>query len=144
MKWTIDPSTLPDYIRIVTNGTASNAEVTSMWRDLLDSDYWRPGTPALFDNRELVPLPRDGSGIVMTDTTAEYFEARADDIGPARIAFLTRAPENYPLVRQFQIAMHTRRLTATLQMFYDEEDAITWLTSGKISRTDDLVSMNRA
>ena len=127
----IDPAPLPAYICVRTEGKALNEQVAEMWDDLLGSEYWQPGTPALFDNRKLEPFSRTGPGIEMTQDAADYFERRAGDIGPARIAFLTTAHENYPLVRQFQVSLLTRRMSATIQIFYEEEDAIQWLSFGR-------------
>ena len=133
MKWNIDPSPLPSYIRVDTEGTAVTSEVAEMWDDLLASEYWRPGLSTLFDNRRLQTFSRTGPGVEMTQDASEYFERRAADIGSSRIAFLTTAHENYPLVRQFQISLSTRRMAATIQIFYDESDAIDWLSSGQAS-----------
>ena len=132
MKWRIDSTSLPSYLRVSTEGDVSAQDFTSMWNEILKYESWSPGTSVIFDNRGLRPVPQNGSGVDMTSIATDYFESRADDIGAARIAVLMKVRENYRYARQFQIGVELRRVPVRLQMFFDEREALAWLVNAKL------------
>lgn len=128
MIWTIDNSTLPNFIRVENEGDVTFEGFSSMWDAILQSAFWRPGTPVLFDNRKINKVPSDGSGSRLTDASMRYFSSRAEEIGQSRIAILSAGDSNYRYTRQFQYGIRTRDVPVNLQVFFAEKDALAWLS----------------
>jgi hypothetical protein len=56
MKWTVDQSHLPAFVSVETSGDPEPKDFVSMWREILSSEFWRPGIPVLVDNQKLKPM----------------------------------------------------------------------------------------
>ena len=124
MNWTIDPSTLPDFLTVRTNGSPSAETFAEMWNDICRHADWRPGNKVFFDNRELEQIEM---GQNMTDAAAKFFLSKEQEIGAARIAILSRWAQNIQYGRQFRYALSHGRSSVSLHMFLDEQEALTWL-----------------
>lgn len=123
MKWKIDTSSMPSYLRVKTSGEASPEDFAAMWDDILSSDYWRPGLPVLMDNQNLDPL-KDADAF--TTAAADYFAANSDRLGKTCISTISSGPENFKYARQFQYGTRLRGSDVVLQVFNSESDAVRW------------------
>jgi hypothetical protein len=131
MKWKIDTSTLPAYVRVENEGSLTLAAFTFMWSALLASDFWQPGLCVLFDNRNIEPIHYDGSDARVLSDALDFFEGRMTEIGSSRIALLMGGPEDSIFAQQCQLAVSLRNLPASVQMFFGESDALAWLSSNQ-------------
>jgi hypothetical protein len=43
MKWTIDKSRLPSYVRVETSGRPDLDGLINMWDEIVESNFWQPG-----------------------------------------------------------------------------------------------------
>jgi len=126
MKWTIDHSRLPVFIRVDVDGTASSEDNIALWSALLSLNEWQPGTSVLIDNRKLEP-PRIGSSQMMMDLT-QFFIQRKEKIGPACIAIIRTSSEGYAYSRQFEYGLRLRGSEVIVRNFGDEKEAVAWLS----------------
>ena len=125
MKWTVDASHLPVYLRVRAEGELTREKYVGMWADILSNENWKPGLSVLVDGRELKPIAAENAQGMVTEL-ANYFADRAGDIGPSHIARLV-SKVNFQNARTFQYALKTRDLPMVFQIFLLEDDAITWL-----------------
>jgi hypothetical protein len=124
MKWTIDKSSLPSYVRIETSGEPQLSDLMSMWLEIIESDFWKPDFTVLLDNRKLTPINEPDS---FTRGAVEFFAANRDIIGKACIAVLSNEPNNFKYARQFQYGIRLKGSDAVLQIFNNETQALNWL-----------------
>ena len=125
MEWIIDSGSMPLYLRVETNGEASEEDFAAMWDAILGSESWRPGLPVLMDNRKLEPIKDPGP---FTMSGIEYFAINASLVGKACIATISLRPENLKYSRQFQYGTRLRGSDVVLQIFGSETQAVDWLT----------------
>jgi hypothetical protein len=128
MKWTVDTSSLPGFVTVKTEGAPSLVDSRSLWNELLTSDYWCSGTCILFDNRKMDAYPTDGSGSMLISEVLNLFQDLSGRIGDCRLAVLLGRRENFIYHRQFQVGLSIRALSPKMQIFYNEKEAIEWLT----------------
>jgi hypothetical protein len=142
MKWTIDHSNLPVFIRVDADGIASSKDNIALWSELLDLSDWKPGVSVLIDNRELEP-PRIGSSQMIMDLT-QFFIDRKDRIGSACIAIIRISSEGYAYNRQFEYGLRLRGSEVIVRNFSDENEAISWLSdcSDKEHRVEYVTRIN--
>src|SRR4029078_1179425 len=105
MRWELDRTNLPAYIRVNTSGQATLSDYVAMWDEVLASDFWRPGMNVLLDNQKLKPA-RDME--TFTIGRVEYFISRDKQIGPASISAISPNDENYSYARQLQYGLRLR------------------------------------
>ena|SRR5947209_102767 len=127
MKWTVDTASLPEYLLVSTEGKPSIVDTTALWTELLAGEYWQSGTCVLFDNRKMDAYPTDGSGSAMISQALDYFQTCSEKIGDSRLAVLIARRENFVFHRQFQYGVSLRGMPANVQIFYNEDDAKSWL-----------------
>ena len=99
MKWMIDKSRLPGFVRVETSGKPDLGELISMWDDIVESDFWEPGLTLLIDNRKLMQIPEPEK---FTEATIEFFAENKETIGHACIAALSSQRDSFKYARQFQ------------------------------------------
>jgi hypothetical protein len=125
MKWLIDNSSLPKYIRVSVSGEFAPDGYRAMWNDIIGSVNWRAGTSVLIDNSGLKPLgPVAGKYI---EDAVRYFVEKRIEIGPACIAIFLSGPEIFRFSRVFEYAIRMRGSGAVVRNFADESSAIEWL-----------------
>ena len=124
MKWTIDKSRLPSFVRVNTNGDAKLDDLRNMWSELIQSDFWQPGFPVLIDNRKLKQSKDPGE---FTSGAIDFFAENKDRVGPSCIAALGAQPVNFTFARQFQYGIRLKGSDAVLQIFGTEAQALDWL-----------------
>jgi hypothetical protein len=125
MKWTIDHSNLPVYLRVNVEGKPTVESNRALWDEILKSEAWTPGTSVLFDSGRLEPLGPEANHL--TQESVRYFIEYADEIGPSCIAVFRARPETYSYSRQFQYAIRLRGSAVIVRRFSDEQAAIDWL-----------------
>ena len=124
MKWTIDTGSMPSYLRVETFGEPSVEGLVAMWDEIINSDFWTPGTTVLMDNRKRHPF-KDPDAI--TRAGIEYFVQNADKIGNSCISTICSFPEHYKYARQFQYGIRLRGSDVVIQVFGTESRALEWL-----------------
>ena len=124
MKWTIDKSRLPSFVRVETSDEPELIDLMDMWQELIDSDYWRPGFTVLVDNRKLRPISDPDK---FTRGAIEFFAANKDLVGKACIAAISSEPSTFKYARQFQYGIRLKGSDAVLQIFNSESNALDWL-----------------
>lgn len=126
MRWTLDHSRAPFFIRVIVEGTPSVEATLELWDELLGCEEWRPDTSVLIDNSGL------DSGWVdpdILDALAKYLISKQRSIGNGRIAMLGSTSDVNPYGRQLEYGLKLRRVSVLVRNFGDERAAIDWLTS---------------
>jgi hypothetical protein len=124
MQWAFDKAHLPSYIRIKRSGKVTLGEYTAMWDEILESAFWRPGLPVLFDTREVEPI-EDGEELAIG--AIEYFEENMGRIGMCCIASISIDRDHYIYARQFQHGIRLFGSDVTMLIFNDEATAVEWM-----------------
>lgn len=123
MHWTVELSGADDYAIVTTSGTFNAADHLRMIEDIVGNPGWHPGTNVLFDHRALSFDDAD----LRTMYQAGANHLRHDErIGGGKAAILMRSLNDYGRGRQFEL-MTADRVSATMCVFLDEAEAITWL-----------------
>ena len=122
MKWTIT-FYVNEYVRVETSGQYNSVYQQQMVAEILTHPSWRPGMAALFDHRRL-----DFSGVTFKTMSQSGANHKKNDnkIGESRTALLLSEGLAYGSGRQF-LAMIEGNVSATLQLFTDEVEALKWL-----------------
>jgi hypothetical protein len=124
MKWTIDKSHLPSFVRVETDGKPVLNDLMDLWQELIESDFWQPDFTVLIDNRSLGPISEPDK---FTMGAIEFFAANKDQVGKACIATISAEPNNFKYARQFQYGIRLKGSDAVLQIFGTETQALDWL-----------------
>jgi hypothetical protein len=124
MKWTIDKSRLPDFVRVETSGPPDLDDLMTMWDEIVESDFWQPGFTVLLDNRKLKEA-KDPSRYV--SAAIEYFAENKDRLGTACIAALGVKSVSFQHARRFQYGIRLKGSDVVLQMFDSESQALAWI-----------------
>lgn len=125
MEWSFNPSQSPEFIRIVTSGVFSSTQFSEMYDDLTSLEYWRFGTPLLFDNRKLDLTAADPLELMKA---SDLVVSRNPELAFTPIATLFDSPESMEIGERFgQITDH--RSLADVRRFLKEAEAVEWLTS---------------
>jgi hypothetical protein len=132
MKWTIDHSCLPAYLRVTIEGDPTAESNFALWDELLLHDSWTPGRSVMFNVTALQEMGPAANEI--TQLAIQYFIENEKRIGPSCIAVVRgeRGANSYS--RQFQYALRLRGSSVVIRYFADEDAAAEWLMH--ISRTD--------
>ncbi len=122
MNWTITFYE-DEYVRINTSGQYNPAKQRQMVQDILAHPQWQPGMSALFDHRQL-----DFTGVTFETMFQSGANHKKNDnkIGQSRTALLLSQGLAFGSGRQF-LAMIEGNVSATLQLFTDEVEALKWL-----------------
>jgi len=124
MKWTVDKSHLPSFVRVDTEGEPALTDFMDMWQELIESDFWQPDFTVLIDNRKLGPIKEPDK---FTMGAVGFFAANKDLVGKACIATVSAQPDNFQYARQFQYGIRLKGSDAVLQIFGTETQALDWL-----------------
>jgi len=124
MKWTIDKSRLPAFVRVDTSGEAGVSDLKTMWQEIIEGDFWEPGFPILVDNRNLKEIKDPDK---FTRAAIDFFAGNTQRVGASCIAVLSSQPDNYKYARQFQYGIRLKGSDAVLQIFSSETQALDWL-----------------
>ena len=126
MKWNIDHSNLPVYVRVTVEGQPAVEDNRAMWDEILASEHWKPGTSILYDNSRLDALGTTATRI--TEESVRYFIEREAEIGPTCIAVYRGTRDIPTYSRQFQYAIRLRGSSVIIRNFADEDAAVEWLS----------------
>ena len=130
MKWTLDHSRAPSFIRAVVEGTPSTEETLALWEHLLSCEEWRPGTSVLIDN---TALEAGWVNSEIIDSLAKYLISKQRSIGDGLIAVLGSTADVNRYSRQLEYGLKLRGVAVLVRNFGDERAAIEWLTSQSAS-----------
>ena len=125
MKWTVDHSRTPLYIRVKVEGTPTVEDTLELWEQLLSCKNWRPGTGLLIDNSEIGP---GSAGSQILDALAKYLVIKQKAIGDSRIAVLGSKTDINRYSRQLEYGLKLRGVSLLVRNFGDEPAAVEWLT----------------
>ena len=132
MKWTLDHSFLPVYLRVAIQGKSTAAANRALWEALLSHEDWRPGTSILFDVTGMEQLGDSANEI--TEASITYFVENKERIGPSCIAVVRGHNEINGYSNRFQYALRLRGSSVVVRNFADETSAVEWLAH--ISKTE--------
>jgi hypothetical protein len=124
MKWTIDTSRLPSFVRVNTGGEPSADDFMAMWAGVIQSEFWVPNLPILIDNRNLKEINEPDK---FTRAAIEFFAEKAKLVGRSCIAVISVQPDNFKYARQFQYGIRLKGADAVIQLFNSEQQALAWL-----------------
>ena len=125
MEWSFDLSKSPEFIRVTTSGVFCSTHYAEMFDELFSLEFWRFGTPLLFDNRKLY---LSGIDPVELMDTADNFVSRNPELAFSPIAVLFENSDALDLGERFGQITDDRSL-ADVRRFLKESEAIEWLTS---------------
>jgi hypothetical protein len=126
MKWTIDDSSMPMYLRVTIEGPPAIEGYLALWKTVLAHDGWQPGTSVLVDATHREPFGSQALSIV--DELAQFFAENQNDFGDAFIASFVSEQESYRFSRVFEYSAHLRGCSVVLRTFPDEDSALHWLS----------------
>ena len=126
MKWTIDDSSMPMYLRAKIEGPPSVEDYLALWNAILAHPKWTPGTSVLVDATERQPLGAQALSLV--DELAHFFAENRNKFGNSFIASFVSEPESYKFSRVFEYSAHLRGSSVVLRTFPEEESALRWLS----------------
>lgn len=126
MNWTIDDTSMPQFLRLEVEGTPTHKDYVSAWQKVIQHDQWRPGTPVLIDATKREPLGSQGPLIV--EALADFFGKHNADVGPSCVASITRERQGYIYKRMLEYGAKLRGAELTMRNFDDERAAIEWIT----------------
>jgi len=126
MKWTIEDSSMPMYLRATIEGPPSIEDYLAMWSAVLAHDRWKPGTSVLVDATLREPFGQHALSLV--DQLAHFFAENQNKFGNSFIASFVSEPESYKFSRVFEYSAHLRGSSVVLRTFPDEESALLWLS----------------
>jgi hypothetical protein len=89
MKWTIDTSRLPSFVRVNTGGESSADDFMAMWEGVIQSEFWAPNLPILVDNRDLKEINEPDK---FTRAAIEFFAQNSKLVGRSCIAVIRCSP----------------------------------------------------
>jgi hypothetical protein len=124
MKWTVDQSHLPAFVSVETSGDPEPKDFVSMWREILSSEFWRPGIPVLVDNQKLKPMKDPDA---FTTDAIDFFSDNVESFGATCVAAVSSLPDNFKYARQFQYGIRLKGSDVVLQIFGSRTQAVEWL-----------------
>ncbi len=123
MKFEFNFSPLPDYVLIKTEGEPSIEDIESLFKALVDSPNWKPGTKQLYDHRKSILRDFSSDGMRrMADITKKY----GNKLGRGSIALIVKGSLGYGLGRMYQM-LGGEQVHAEVGIFYSIEEAVEWL-----------------
>ncbi len=123
MKFEIDFSPIPDYILLKTEGEASFEGFENLFKTLVSSPQWKPGTGYLVDHRKLILKElssKEMSGIV--SLVRKY----SKEYGAGPCAFVVADSLGFGLARMYEL-LGGEGLHPKIGVFYAMDEAIEWL-----------------
>lgn len=123
MNWTVEKLETEPFVRVAPEGVFDPNEHLRMLEDLLTRRFWKPGTPVLFDFRNLDFVGTDIEDVREASDNRRKNEAR---IGGGKSAFLMKSLTDFARGRQFQLLTEDK-VSAELRIFMEEEQALRWL-----------------
>ena len=124
MQWTVERGVEGDYLVVTTSGTFDVTDHLRMIEEILTRPSWVPGTPVLFDHRQLDF--GDAGFRAMQEASANHLQNDAR-IGDGKAAILMSSLVDYGRGRQFEL-LTDGRVSAHLAIFLDESAARAWIT----------------
>jgi len=123
MRWTVEKFEAEPFARVASEGVFNADEHRRMLEDLLARDFWKPGTPVLFDFRNL-----EFTGTNIEDVREASSNRREKDanLGNGKSAFLMKSLTDFARGRQFQLLTEDK-VASELRIFMREDDALNWL-----------------
>jgi hypothetical protein len=126
MKWTIDDSSMPMYLRAKIEGPPSIDDYLDLWNAILAHDKWCPGLSVLVDATKRESL--GPQALTLVDDLADFFAENNNRFGRSCIASFVSETESYKFSRVFEYSAPLRGSSVVLRTFPDEESAIHWLS----------------
>ena len=123
MHWTMEPPGAHDFAIVTTSGTFNVSDHLRMIEDIVGRPDWRPGTDVLFDHRN---LSFDDANLRAMYEAATNHLRNDNRIGDGKAAVLMRSSNDYGRGRQFEM-LTDGRISATLRVFLDRDEALEWL-----------------
>jgi len=64
MRWLIDDSSLPTYLRLTVEGKPTADDYVAAWQAVIEHPSWKPGTHVLVDAKKREPLGSDAPQVI--------------------------------------------------------------------------------
>ena len=125
MNWTID-NVDGAYLVVSMFGRYTLEGQHAMESEIFSTSFWRPGMPAIFDQRQL-----DFSGInyELIQQVGAGHEKNDHLIGESKTAIVVESNVGYGLARQFEITVDGV-VGAEIRVFRSFEEAEAWIKPG--------------
>ena len=127
MEWRIENINETGLVSVRLAGEFNVRSFPLVFEEIVSIENWFPGTPILFDSREL-----ELKGISYSHLTnvSSYFERYKLRFGSGKIALLKKTLADFGIGRQFQL-MTEDKVAARFGVFLEEKAAMEWLLSKK-------------
>ena len=125
MKWSVNRTALPAFLRVAIEGKPSRAEYLALCDEVVTDKGWKPGTSVFFDITRRDPMGLEAHDI--TKALADYFVRNKAIIGKMVIAIWSRDTQTYQYNRMFEYSVRMRNSPVAVRTFSDEHDAVAWL-----------------
>lgn len=125
MNWTIEKSETESFARVALEGVFDANEHFKMLEDLLGREFWKPGTPVLFDFRGVEFVGTDIEDVREASLNRRRNDAR---IGDGKSAYLMKSLTDFARGRQFQLLTEDK-VASELRIFMIDDEALRWLTA---------------
>lgn len=124
MRWTVEPGGEGGFVVVATSGKFDVSDHLRMIEDILTRPYWVPGTPVLFDHRQ---LDFGDAGFESMEEAGANHLTNDARIGDGKAAILMSSPVDFGRGRQFEL-LTEGHVSAKIRIFRDEAQAVAWLT----------------
>jgi hypothetical protein len=99
-----------------------------MFQKLLSFEYWKPGAPLLFDNRNFE------FGVLNFDkmrAASNHYQQVSDRLGNGKVALLMKSQVDFAHGRQFEM-LSEGKIEREMCVFRDEAEALKWLIGKEV------------
>lgn len=124
MKWAIESVEQQNFIRIRLSEDYSVSEITQALEDLFSREFWKSGTPILFDDTN---LNLTNTSLETIRQASEVHAKYASYYGDSKIAILADSLTDFARGRQFEL-LAGNKVHTNIRIFMEEDKAVNWLT----------------
>lgn len=125
MKWAIENVEEQHFIRIVLSGDFSLNDMSRAVEELFSSEFWKSGTPVLFDETD---LNLSETSLEVIRDSSNVFVEHAPHYGNSKIAVLAGSITDFARGRQFEL-LAGNKVNANIRIFMEEREALNWLNN---------------
>ncbi len=123
MKFEIDFSPLPDYVLIKTEGKVSVEDIENLFKTLVSSPKWKPGTAQLYDHRKSILKDYPSEDM---RTMVNIVKRNSKQLGSGPCALVVKGQLGFGLARMYQM-LGGNGIHVKIGIFHTVEEAAEWL-----------------
>lgn len=138
MNWEFAFVEPEEYLRITARGVYHPVPHLQMMKETVTHLNWKPGTPVLLDVRK---LDYSQTNLIELEQSSRDMFVYDNFIGSSKIAFLTASINDLNVIRQFEL-ITAEDVSAWMQVFLDENQALRWLSAYRTVNPENSLSQH--